>query len=87
MLIQTIVDGKNGYKQSISKYIKIPIKLTILPQEMKKHNIKSVDFQNAKFKEIENSSEKLIIANTGELQITWSLKNILEGQYDSYKVR
>ena len=86
MLIQTIIDGKSGYKQSISKDRRTPFKLTILPQDMKRYRIRELNFQPAKFNDNENTSERFIIASTGEFLVTWSLKHVLRGHVDRYEV-
>lgn len=87
MLIATTVDGKNGYKQSISKDAKVPFRMTILPQDVKKYKIMDVNFQPAKFNDNENDVEKFIIVSTGEFLVTWSLKNVLKGYANRYEVR
>jgi len=87
MLIQTIIDGKNGYKISISKERRTPFRLTILPQDMKKYKMTEVDFQTAKFNDNENLSERCIVASTGPYLITWNLKHVLRGQTHKYEIK
>ncbi len=87
MLVQTIIDGKNGYKQSISKDRRTPFRLTILPQDMKKYKMTEIDFQPAKFNDNENLSERCIIASTGPYLVTWNLKHVLRGQTYRYEVK
>ena len=86
MLIQTVVDGKSGYKQSISKDRRVPFKLTILPHDMKKYKISEIDFQPAKFNDSEKDGERCIIASTGQFLVSWTLKHVFRGQVNKYEV-
>jgi len=85
MLIQTIIDGRNGYKQSITKYRKTPYKLAISLQDMKRYKIRNINFQTAKIKEVGEEDDKLIVTSVDGFQITWSFRNIMMGNLD-YKV-
>ena len=86
MLMPTVIDGKNGYKQSISKEARVPFRLTILPNDMKKYKIFDITFQPGKFNDNEGDVEKFIIASTGEFLVTWNLKDVLRGFTNKYEV-
>ena len=87
VLLPTFTAGKDGYKQALGKDKKIPYKLTIKPEDMYKYRIPEVDFTPARFNDSKNGQEKYIITSTGNCIVYWTLKNILKGKKDRYKVR
>ena len=60
--------------------------LSTHPNDIVKYEIKEVDFSDARFNESDNGSEKFIVSGTGNLLITWSMKNILKGKIFAYEV-
>jgi len=87
VLLPTFTAGKDGYKQALGKDKKIPYKLTIKPEDMYKYRIPEVDFTPARFNDSKNGQEKYIITSTGNCIVYWTLKNILKGKKDRYKIK
>ncbi len=86
MLIQTIVNGKNGYFQSISKKAKVPLKLALLPQDIKKYSIQDYSFKEAKVMKDPNSLELKIVGSTEKFQVIWDCQKVKNDKLDFYEV-
>eukprot|EP00474_Spongospora_subterranea_P008741 CRZ09199.1 hypothetical protein [Spongospora subterranea] len=80
-------DGRTGFDVSLGKSKPVPIKLQLKPQDMVKYRIREVCFRKANFDMGEGKKEQWIVSATGNLLITWNMKNVLRGRINDYTVK
>lgn len=77
----------NGYTHALGKNKYVPYRLTISPEDMRKYNVKEINFTAAKFNDTKDGIERFIVSSTGNLVITWSYKKITAGHKEQYKIK
>lgn len=88
VFLTTCSEGRNGFTHTLKNAEKAtPRVLKLQPKTLVQYNIKDLQFIQGKFDEKENDKEKYIVANSKELVVTWSLKNVLEGKVLKYEVK
>jgi len=88
ILIPTHVAGKDGYIYPLGKENKnIPYKLTLNPDDIRRFKVIDISFNPAKFNDSKDGKEKYIVASTGDLLLTWNMKNILSGNVRKYDIK
>lgn len=84
-------EGKLGFEKSFAKDSKPqPRRLGLTPSHVAQfqHETKApINFTPAKFNTGPDSTETSIITSTGPYLITWSLKKVLAGSKDPYKIK
>ncbi|CEO98325.1 Vacuolar import/degradation Vid27 C-terminal domain-containing protein [Plasmodiophora brassicae] len=88
MLVSTLLDdGRTGFQVSMGKSKPVPIKLQLSPQDLVKHGIREVRFRRATFDMPGDSKEQFIVSATGNLLVTWKMKDVQRGRLNDYTVK
>jgi len=78
MVYSLIINGVNGYLNSIKKILKAPIILSLPEFIIEKYGITEVQFSKAKFNNSYAGSEKYIVSTVERLLVVWNLEDVLQ---------
>ncbi len=78
MVYSLIINGVNGYLNSIKKFLKAPILLSLPEFIMEKYGITEVQFSKAKFNNSYAGSEKYIVSTVDRLLVVWNLDDVIQ---------
>ena len=80
--------GENGFDKPMGKAGKPePMKLTLDPKDIVKHQIQDVNFTPARFNNGDNINENSIVTSTGKLLVTWNFEKVKRGVLRSYIIK
>lgn len=87
MVINTVIeDNYNGFNKCLGRIKVKPLILKLSKYDLNIYNIDNKLFTPAKFNNITNSKEIMIISSLGQYLILWNFDQVQNGQTDLYRI-